>query len=378
MIAGFFLVLTAGHIWLIALVILIEVLAFKEVVHLATEPNREKNLPWVRSLNWYFLATTIYFLQGEEVIYYFRHIVTAETLLLPMSINHRFFSYCLYIIGFIFFVMSLEKNYYRFQFMQFCVTHMALLLVVVQGNFIVNNIFSGIFWFFVPAALVITNDIFAYLCGITFGRTPLIKISPKKTVEGFLGAWICTIAMGIVLCHFLIRFNFFICPISDIGIHAWSEVHCTPNPVFEASVHRVPSFLQGLLNADSVVFPLVYLHVTALATFASLIAPFGGFFASGLKRTFHVKDFGDTIPGHGGIVDRFDCQFLMGFFSFLYYDTFVATHSVTMDNVLQKAIHSLSSDDQVQLAYALSKYLTNNGLIDEHGVKCLAQAAALE
>lgn len=375
MIAGFFIILSAGHIWLIALVALIQVLAFKEVINLATEPSREKKLPWVRSLNWYFLATTIYFLEGESVIYYFKHVVLVDSLLLPLAVHHRFFSYCLYIIGFIFFVYSLEKNHYRFQFTQFCVTHMTLLLVVVQGNFIVTNIFSGIFWFAVPAALVITNDIFAYLCGITFGRTPLIKISPKKTVEGFTGAWICTILMGILICNVLIRFNYFICPISDIGIHAWSDFNCTPNPVFVSSPHRVPSFLQGLLNAEKVTFPTIYFHVTALATFASLIAPFGGFFASGLKRTFQVKDFGDTIPGHGGIVDRFDCQFLMGFFSYLYYDTFVATHGVALSSVLHSAILSLDSKDQVQLVVALTKYLTNNGILDEKALECLTSTA---
>jgi phosphatidate cytidylyltransferase len=42
--------------------------------------------------------------------------------------------------------------------------------------------------------------------------------------------------------------------------------------------------------------------------FASIIAPFGGFFASGFKRAFKIKDFGDSIPGHGGITDRMDCQ----------------------------------------------------------------------
>lgn len=45
-------------------------------------------------------------------------------------------------------------------------------------------------------------------------------------------------------------------------------------------------------------------HILAMATFASLIAPFGGFFASGLKRTFKIKDFGDLVPGHGGITGR--------------------------------------------------------------------------
>lgn len=38
------------------------------------------------------------------------------------------------------------------------------------------------------------------------------------------------------------------------------------------------------------------------------VSPAGGFFASGFKRAFHMKDFGDTIPGHGGVTDRFDCQ----------------------------------------------------------------------
>ena len=45
-----------------------------------------------------------------------------------------------------------------------------------------------------------------------------------------------------------------------------------------------------------------------LAAFASIIAPFGGFFASGFKRGFKIKDFGDSIPGHGGMTDRMDCQ----------------------------------------------------------------------
>ena len=50
------------------------------------------------------------------------------------------------------------------------------------------------------------------------------------------------------------------------------------------------------------------LHAIVLALCASIIAPFGGFFASGFKRSFKVKDFGNSIPGHGGMTDRMDCQ----------------------------------------------------------------------
>lgn len=49
-------------------------------------------------------------------------------------------------------------------------------------------------------------------------------------------------------------------------------------------------------------------HGAVLAVFASVISPFGGFFASGFKRAFKVKDFAAIIPGHGGMTDRMDCQ----------------------------------------------------------------------
>ena len=116
--------------------------------------------------------------------------------------------------GFVFFVGSLQKGHYRFQFTQFAWTHMALYLIVVQAHFVMNNIFEGMIWFFLPASLVITNDIFAYICGIAFGRTQLIKLSPKKTVEGFVGAWICTIFFGYAMTNILMRYKYFICPVN--------------------------------------------------------------------------------------------------------------------------------------------------------------------
>jgi len=42
-----------------------------------------------------------------------------------------------------------------------------------------------------------------------------------------------------------------------------------------------------------------------------------------LLKCIVFQDFGDTIPGHGGLVDRFDCQFLMATFVYVYHSTFI-------------------------------------------------------
>ena len=102
-----------------------------------------------------------------------------------------------------------------------------------DSHFVVNNILEGLIWFWVPASLVICNDVFAYVWGITVGRTPLIALSPKKTVEGFVGAFFSTLIFGLLWGTYFMRFDYMICPVDDLGVSAWSsEFHCTPNPVF--------------------------------------------------------------------------------------------------------------------------------------------------
>lgn len=57
--------------------------------------------------------------------------------------------------------------------------------------------------------------------------------------------------------------------------------------------------------------------------FASFISPFGGFYASAIKRTYNLKDFDSVIPGHGGVMDRMDCQLITACFTSVYYNTFI-------------------------------------------------------
>lgn len=123
-----------------------------------------------------------------------------------------------------------------------------------------------------------------------------------------------------------------ICPVQDLGVSAWSSMQCTPNPVFVwrtialwrplavcltnlvgclfllLVVRLIFFFSQGGHIDMTISYAPYQLHLLLLACFASLVAPFGGFFASGFKRAFNIKDFGQSIPGHGGMTDRMDCQ----------------------------------------------------------------------
>ncbi|KAI0786672.1 cytidylyltransferase family-domain-containing protein [Abortiporus biennis] len=378
MIGGFITLLLMGHGYMILLVMLCQTLVYREVTALfsirrkGTESDSLESRgrdPWSKTLNWYFFAVANYFLYGESIIYYFKHVVFSTAQLAPFATNHRMISFTLYTIGFMGFVMSLRRGYLKQQFGLFCWVHMTLLFIVVSSHFIVNNILEGLIWFWVPASLVICNDIFAYIWGITVGRTPLIKLSPKKTVEGFVGALFSTIVFGIFWGTYFMRFDYMICPVRDLGVSAFdTSFHCTPNPVFVWRDFSIPApvsvFLSTLLGRSITVIPYApyQIHVLFMACFASLVAPFGGFFASGFKRAFNIKDFGHSIPGHGGMTDRMDCQFLMGVFTYVYYSSLIRQHNVTVGSVLQTIVSGLTIAEQLELMKDLKGYLESQGI----------------
>lgn len=106
------------------------------------------------------------------------------------------------------------------------------------------------------------NDTMAYLVGSFIGKTPLSKISPKKTVEGTLG--------GIVLCVLVIGFIYPILVETITGV-------------------KVGSIQWFIIPALCAIFGTI-----------------GDLFESKLKRMADVKDSGSFMPGHGGFLDRFD------------------------------------------------------------------------
>eukprot|EP01137_Pigoraptor_chileana_P036646 Opistho-2@32593 len=365
MIGGFAFIIYLGPFYLTLLVIGIQMMCFKEIIAIGHVLSKEKKLPWFRVLNWFFLLAANYYFYGESLIYYFQGLVNKEEILIKLAAHHRFISFCLYMSGFVLFVLSLKRGHYKFQFGQFAWTHITLLLIVTQSQFVITNIFEGIIWFLLPAAAVICNDIMAYVFGFFFGRTPLIKLSPKKTWEGFVGGLFSTVVFCFYFSRFLSQYEYFVCPTKYAYGRSHSP-HCDIAYHFIPRDFNLPAAVQEILSVigihwSTINIAPIQMHSLAVAIFASLIAPFGGFFASGFKRAFQIKDFGDIIPGHGGITDRFDCQYLMATFAFVYHSTFIKTISIA-PAALISAFTLLDVDRQIEVFETLKDLLQRKGV----------------
>lgn len=142
---------------------------------------------WSTHVNYYFfMVASIYFYGKlfQEKLY--QQIINYPVLNFYMKYQ-TIICFMLYFIGFMLFLGSLRKGFYRYQFRMLGWTHLIILITVVQTSAIVINIYEGMIWFLLPVIQVCTNDIFAYFFGTLFGRYKLSDITPRKTWEGYLG-----------------------------------------------------------------------------------------------------------------------------------------------------------------------------------------------
>ena len=109
------------------------------------------------------------------------------------------------------------------------------------------------------------SDTCAYVVGMLFGRHKLAPVlSPKKTIEGSVGGILGAALIGYLYAYILCRFG--------------------TTDVTDAILWAFP----------------------AISAIGALLSQIGDLAASGIKRNHNIKDYGKLIPGHGGIMDRFD------------------------------------------------------------------------
>ena len=117
-------------------------------------------------------------------------------------------------------------------------------------------------WFCLAGAVF--ADTFALFAGVKFGKHKLCpRVSPKKTVEGAVGGVLGSAVINIIalfVCNFL--------------------------------CHKP--------------FPIPIWFMILLSFVVPVVSMFGDLIASTIKRNYGIKDFGNIIPGHGGIMDRMD------------------------------------------------------------------------
>ena len=65
------------------------------------------------------------------------------------------------------------------------------------------------------------------------------------------------------------------------------------------------------------------------------------------------------------MTDRMDCQFIMGFFAFMYYQSFIAVYTASVGSVIEAAITGLSAEEQMEVVRGLAKHLHNQGVVGE-------------
>lgn len=350
MIALFAAVVYLGHWACFAVVVFCQVAMFKELENVRTRGAQTQVQLISKISNWSFFVAFAWGVTGRVLVITFGEQWLRFGVLGVLLVRyHTMITYTLYCVAFVAFVLSLRSGHLKEQFKSFAWTHMILLVVMLQVNLWEHTLFKGLFWFVLPASLVIVNDVFAFVFGKLFGRHPLISLSPHKTWEGFVGGMLSTFVWGFFLSRLLSRWSWLTCPKTDL--FTWGVV-CAPDPLFQKQLYTAPAWLLGGFSFHA---RPVQFHTLVFVLFASLVAPFGGFFASGLKRAFGVKDFDHVIPGHGGVTDRMDCQFLMGSFVNLYYNTFLV-HAAAVPAVMDTII-ALDNESQLEIFTRLASIL---------------------
>lgn len=173
----------------------------------------------------------------------------------------------IFILLYLFGVLLFSHGKYKLADISVCFTTVLYVLIGFNSiGYVHDSVAGGEYIYLIAFIGAWITDIFAYFCGMLFGRGGKHKlipdVSPKKTVEGSIG--------GIVFC------------VISMVLYG-----------------LIISQIEPLLEANVIVFAVAGFLISIVSQIGDLIMSF-------IKRTYGIKDYGKLFPGHGGMLDRFD------------------------------------------------------------------------
>jgi phosphatidate cytidylyltransferase len=188
------------------------------------------------------------------IAYYFMIYFELQKYLLLLFICFLLLLMVLYVIRYpLYRAEQVMTGFFALFYVSIMLSYISQVRVLEDGHILVWLIFIGAWG----------SDTCAYCVGMLFGKRKMApKLSPKKSIEGCIGGVVGAALIGYIYALILGS--------KMVGIDN-------------------PRLLFAIIGAS-----------------ASVISQFGDLAASAIKRNFDIKDYGSLIPGHGGILDRFD------------------------------------------------------------------------
>ena len=196
------------------------------------------------------------FVYAATVLYYVMLFLDRTDLLMPIMVIYLLVILAVYVIGFPKYTdKEIMAAFMSFYYVGVCLSYVYRIRVLPDGGFLVILVFICAWG----------NDTLAYGTGRLIGKHKMSPVlSPKKSVEGLIGG---IVGAGILAAVFGIFFNKFVEGVSISNAPLWFGI-------------------VGMIGAVPAVI--------------------GDLAASAIKRNNDIKDYGKLIPGHGGVMDRFD------------------------------------------------------------------------
>jgi len=320
LLTGFSLIVWMGPSGLIFLTLLVIYNSFSELIKLGAHRCGVDDKATKR-LCWFMFFLSLYFLDGKGVIELLHKNFDSDeklnqaiglnnkssiqiicNVLQVLSRHHVAVVASMYLFSIVWFVATIGNSNYVGRYTLLAWSHMSSFFLAVPAHCSFQILFQGGMIFYIVPMIVITiNDICAYYVGFLMGKTPLIKLSPKKTMEGYIGGGVLTVILGLAFTQFCVIYGnpSLICPaesndsfLSNLLIA--NENESSYKPLLYTSQCKIPDVFrpqnyQLLFGSGAELIPFVWVHGLFISTFAATLGPFGGFFASGFKRAYKRK-----------------------------------------------------------------------------------------